>query len=54
MCGLKPIKEAAPEIRPVTPHVGVWIETRQTTSMTMKIHVTPHVGVWIETEGDCK
>ena len=33
----------------VTPHVGVWIETSQTSFLTRKPNVTPHVGVWIET-----
>ena len=33
----------------VTPHVGVWIETRYWNTGIESIGVTPHVGVWIET-----
>ena len=33
----------------VTPHVGVWIETRISSQTHKKKNVTPHVGVWIET-----
>ncbi len=33
----------------VTPHVGVWIETKLILSGGNGITVTPHVGVWIET-----
>ena len=33
----------------VTPHVGVWIETRLLGSLRHTGSVTPHVGVWIET-----
>ena len=33
----------------VTPHVGVWIETKSYSFSTSFPLVTPHVGVWIET-----
>ena len=33
----------------VTPHVGVWIETRPYCLLFRSSSVTPHVGVWIET-----
>ena len=33
----------------VTPHVGVWIETRNYRKKNQEIMVTPHVGVLIET-----
>ena len=34
----------------VTPHVGVWIETRSPAqTWCASLMVTPHVGVWIET-----
>ena len=33
----------------VTPHVGVWIETRWHKLRPNFNKVTPHVGVWIET-----
>ena len=32
----------------VTPHVGVWIETKHSETLYTR-RVTPHVGVWIET-----
>ena len=34
---------------PVTPHVGVWIETPVPHRPDTSSGVTPHVGVWIET-----
>ena len=34
---------------PVTPFVGVWIETLFIVFESFKIEVTPFVGVWIET-----
>ena len=34
---------------PVTPHVGVWIETNIAKQVGDYYYVTPHVGVWIET-----
>ena len=34
----------------VTPHVGVWIETKLEMYTIAQNKVTPHVGVWIETE----
>ena len=34
---------------PVTPHVGVWIETWTLYDYEGSLYVTPHVGVWIET-----
>ena len=33
----------------VTPHVGVWIETKRRSCTRFDRRVTPHVGVWIET-----
>ena len=33
----------------VTPHAGVWIETRNTPLTSLIGIVTPHAGVWIET-----
>ena len=33
----------------VTPHAGVWIETRMTPPKARRCRVTPHAGVWIET-----
>ena len=33
----------------VTPHVGVWIETKRGSKNPITARVTPHVGVWIET-----
>ena len=33
----------------VTPHVGVWIETKRYWDEALNAAVTPHVGVWIET-----
>ena len=33
----------------VTPYVGVWIETFDTSSALDGLDVTPYVGVWIET-----
>ena len=34
----------------VTPHTGVWIETKNQYSLPLKYRqVTPHTGVWIET-----
>ena len=35
--------------RPVTPCVGVWIETSKTSEIAWPNRVTPCVGVWIET-----
>ena len=34
---------------PVTPFVGVWIETQKLAEKQKKEYVTPFVGVWIET-----
>ena len=34
---------------PVTPRVGVWIETLKLSSYIVYLLVTPRVGVWIET-----
>ena len=36
-------------VLPVTPHVGVWIETKEADAIEKLSLVTPHVGVWIET-----
>ena len=33
----------------VTPHAGVWIETRIVDNKEPITDVTPHAGVWIET-----
>ena len=38
---------------PVTPFVGVWIETEQGGGLQGAIIVTPFVGVWIETMNSC-
>ena len=37
---------------PVTPHVGVWIETSNDPTVVLFVGVTPHVGVWIETRNN--
>ena len=37
------------ELKPVTPHTGVWIETYFVYHIVLKLKVTPHTGVWIET-----
>ena len=42
-------KTTACAILPVTPFVGVWIETAAFVRMRQHIEVTPFVGVWIET-----
>ena len=34
----------------VTPHTGVWIETKPYIKSILEILVTPHTGVWIETQ----
>ena len=49
MCGLKLCKEAEKEFAPVTPCVGVWIETVRSRVLDLNPTVTPCVGVWIET-----
>ena len=33
----------------VTPHTGVWIETKEARKNREFQSVTPHTGVWIET-----
>ena len=33
----------------VTPHAGVWIETKINNHLLIQNKVTPHAGVWIET-----
>ena len=49
-CGLKQKKtKDIVELREVTPHVGVWIETETAENLRAVFQVTPHVGVWIET-----
>ena len=55
MCGLKrnQVKQLIYEY-PVTPFVGVWIETWWRSSMPMLPLVTPFVGVWIETENTAR
>ncbi len=45
---LTPMNKAF-ETPTVTPHTGVWIETRREWSGQRKMLVTPHTGVWIET-----
>ena len=50
-CGLKPPESVATITRkPVTPYVGVWIETADRRIGRSEIGVTPYVGVWIETQ----
>ena len=50
MCGLKLAwSESLIQVAHVTPHVGVWIETVDSTHININPKVTPHVGVWIET-----
>ena len=50
VCGLKPDGMfATGKTLPVTPCVGVWIETLRTIAGENKVYVTPCVGVWIET-----
>ena len=49
-CGLKHVLDAwQNKGAPVTPHVGVWIETSVSARLLGALKVTPHVGVWIET-----
>ena len=36
-------------LEPVTPYVGVWIETGAMKAVRISCDVTPYVGVWIET-----
>ena len=51
VCGLKPLLyRSCRSFRPVTPCVGVWIETLCCTPNATKNRVTPCVGVWIETK----
>ena len=49
VCGLKPEPVTEPPLFPVTPCVGVWIETFSRTFLFQFNPVTPCVGVWIET-----
>ena len=50
VCGLKPrCFRGCCSYFPVTPCVGVWIETYGLVTVTNHIKVTPCVGVWIET-----
>ena len=50
VCGLKHVYDRKNLSRPgVTPFVGVWIETANSTYVRWKRYVTPFVGVWIET-----
>ena len=50
VCGLKlALQRYEIVCKVVTPCVGVWIETRQTTAEGQPDVVTPCVGVWIET-----
>ena len=49
-CGLKHLtSRSARTATPVTPYVGVWIETMLAVYVTIGSDVTPYVGVWIET-----
>ena len=49
-CGLKHTEpQAARQGVRVTPHTGVWIETRASLLQPNFLSVTPHTGVWIET-----
>ena len=52
VCGLKLVDEiAATGEEPVTPCVGVWIETEMRPNVrNVQPKVTPCVGVWIETD----
>ena len=50
VCGLKRLSRGvAALLQPVTPYVGVWIETCKLLDMLGYGSVTPYVGVWIET-----
>ena len=49
-CGLKPKHACTNGKYPVTPYVGVWIETTVPAKRLSLYTVTPYVGVWIETE----
>ena len=49
VCGLKQVVLLLLLLLPVTPCVGVWIETKCMLCKTWTEMVTPCVGVWIET-----
>ena len=50
-CGLKQTHECLVVFDcEVTPHAGVWIETRSHITIGNRGRVTPHAGVWIETK----
>ena len=50
VCGLKHCNPWQASLgNPVTPCVGVWIETFILSALFSRIEVTPCVGVWIET-----
>ena len=49
VCGLKLAICGYILLHPVTPFVGVWIETSNHHKRNKIAHVTPFVGVWIET-----
>ena len=50
VCGLKRYVTSDPKkMLNVTPYVGVWIETIQSSCCLVLPIVTPYVGVWIET-----
>ena len=50
VCGLKLCERYKLEDeQPVTPFVGVWIETSPSIARPVFLPVTPFVGVWIET-----
>ena len=53
VCGLKqePTKDGM-QRTPVTPFVGVWIETENRVWRVFPRDVTPFVGVWIETDDE--
>ena len=55
VCGLKPLfKEDEGPAIPVTPCMGVWIETDSNPENNSDSEVTPCMGVWIETSIRCR
>ena len=55
VCGLKQDVEVFCEVgAEVTPFVGVWIETANSSTFGRQLKVTPFVGVWIETASNLK
>ena len=50
-CGLKQLMQLHQLLMlQVTPHAGVWIETKKISCSEKSRLVTPHAGVWIETD----